>query len=105
MPQPYALSDNGKWGHYDDSRVSTDIDPKEVVSNAAYVLYYKRRDVEFETPEFEPPLPAIVQDHMDRTPSATLQILCLWTLWISMMIEQLLEALQVPTRPPLPWLA
>jgi ubiquitin carboxyl-terminal hydrolase 4/11/15 len=65
----YALSDDGKWCHYDDSRVSTDIDPKEVVSNAAYVLYYKRRDLVFETPEFEPPLPAIVQDYMERTPS------------------------------------
>lgn len=41
----YILSDDGKWCYYDDSRVSQEIDPKEVVSEAAYVLYYRRRDV------------------------------------------------------------
>jgi len=39
----YTLSDDGTWCNYDDSRVTTDIDPKEVVSEAAYVLYYRRR--------------------------------------------------------------
>ncbi len=41
----YTLSDDGVWCNYDDSRVTTDVDPKEVVSEAAYVLYYRRRDV------------------------------------------------------------
>jgi ubiquitin carboxyl-terminal hydrolase 4/11/15 len=39
----YTLSDDGIWCNYDDSRVTTDIDPNEVVSEAAYVLYYRRR--------------------------------------------------------------
>ena len=65
----YALSDDGSWCHYDDSRVSTNVDPKEVVSSAAYVLYYRRRDVVFDTPEFEQPFPAIVQDHVDHAPN------------------------------------
>jgi len=57
----YALNDDGTWGHYDDSRVSADVDVKEVVSSAAYVLYYRRRDIVFDTtPDFS--LPAIVQD-------------------------------------------
>ena len=41
----YTLSDDGTWCHYDDSRVTNDIDSKEVVSEAAYVLYYRRQDV------------------------------------------------------------
>ena len=41
----YTLSDDGVWCNYDDSRVTTDIDPKEVVSEAAYVLYYRRQDL------------------------------------------------------------
>lgn len=63
----YALSDDGTWCHYDDSRVATNVDPKEVVSSAAYVLYYRRRDLVFDTPEYEAPLPSIVQDHLDCT--------------------------------------
>lgn len=41
----YALNPNGAWSLYDDSRITMQIDPKEVVSPAAYVLYYRRRDV------------------------------------------------------------
>lgn len=41
----YTLSDDGTWCNYDDSHVTTDINPEEVVSPAAYVLYYRRRDV------------------------------------------------------------
>ena len=41
----YTLSDDGEWCNYDDSRVTTDIDPFDVVDEAAYVLYYRRRDV------------------------------------------------------------
>lgn len=67
----YAQSEDGVWCHFDDSRVSTNIEPKEVISSAAYVLYYKRRDVVFErrTPD-DFPVPAIVQDHMATTNSS-----------------------------------
>jgi len=41
----YTRSDDGTWCNYDDSRVTTNVDPAEVVSEAAYVLYYRRRDV------------------------------------------------------------
>merc|ERR1711924_118852 len=41
----YTLSDDGTWSNYDDSRVTTNVDPKEVVSEAAYVIYYRRRDL------------------------------------------------------------
>lgn len=41
----YALNDDGVWCNYDDSRVTSDVDPKEVISEAAYVLYYRRKDV------------------------------------------------------------
>jgi len=34
---------NGKWWDYNDSSV-TELKEDEVVSNAAYVLYYKRRN-------------------------------------------------------------
>lgn len=60
----FALSDEGTWTTFDDSRVTTEVDPKDVVSSAAYVLYYRRRDVELDGPdgEVDPPLPAIVQE-------------------------------------------
>jgi len=60
----FALSDEGTWSNFDDSRVTTDVDPKDVVSSAAYVLYYRRRDVVLDGPEGEvnPPVPAIVHD-------------------------------------------
>jgi len=54
------------WCHYDDSRVSTNVVPTDVVSNAAYVLNYKHRDVDLSTPELEVPLPSIIQDHQDQ---------------------------------------
>jgi ubiquitin carboxyl-terminal hydrolase 4/11 len=66
----YALNDGGVWCHYDDSRISSNVDPSEVVSQAAYVLYYRRRDVpvgqDFEftvsTPEPIVRPPMIIQD-------------------------------------------
>lgn len=60
----YAMSTDGVWCHFDDSRVTTNIDPSEVVSSAAYVLYYRRRDVVFDGKDLECPLPAVV---MGRT--------------------------------------
>jgi len=52
----YGLNDDGTWGHYDDSRVSSNVDPKDVVSSAAYVLYYRRRDIVCDsTPDFSTP--------------------------------------------------
>lgn len=41
----YCLNENGIWCHYDDSRITSHVDPKEVVSDAAYVLYYRRKDI------------------------------------------------------------
>ena len=41
----YARSDDGVWCNFDDSRVTTRVDESEVVSSAAYCLYYKRKDV------------------------------------------------------------
>jgi len=42
----HALNDDGVWCYYDDSRVSVNVDPKEAVTDAAYVLYYRRRDLD-----------------------------------------------------------
>lgn len=58
----YAMSDDGVWCHFDDSRVTTGIDPKDVVSNAAYVLYYRRRDLALSQTPSKLPMPAIVGD-------------------------------------------
>jgi hypothetical protein len=64
----YAMNDGGVWCHYDDSRITENVDPKEVVSEAAYCLYYRRRDVpvgqEFEINLQTPPMqsPMIIQD-------------------------------------------
>jgi hypothetical protein len=41
----YARADNGVWCNFDDSRVTSGVDEREVVSSAAYCLFYKRRDV------------------------------------------------------------
>lgn len=43
----YAKGDDGTWCNFDDSRVTTGVDESEVVSSAAYCLYYKRKDVVF----------------------------------------------------------
>lgn len=36
---------NGSWFYFDDSRVSEVKDENEVISSAAYVLFYRRRDI------------------------------------------------------------
>ena len=41
----HCLNNDGSWCYYDDSRITTNVDPKEVISDAAYVLYYRRKDV------------------------------------------------------------
>jgi hypothetical protein len=41
----YAKDDDGKWCNFDDSRVTEDVNESDIVSAAAYCLYYKRRDV------------------------------------------------------------
>ena len=41
----HAVNDDGSWCYYDDSRITTNVDPQEAVSDAAYVLYYRRRDL------------------------------------------------------------
>ncbi|KAL7467546.1 hypothetical protein ACHAXS_007788 [Conticribra weissflogii] len=44
----YARADDGTWSNFDDSRVTSEVDESEVVSPAAYCLYYKRKDVIFD---------------------------------------------------------
>ena len=41
----YAKDDDGKWCNFDDSRVTEGVSESDIVSAAAYCLYYKRRDV------------------------------------------------------------
>ena len=41
----YAKDDDGKWCNFDDSRVTEDVSESDIVSAAAYCLYYRRRDV------------------------------------------------------------
>ena len=68
----HALHNNGVWCYYDDTRISENVNPKDAVTKAAYVLYYRRRDVPVdlnfsistETPEFRP-APAIILEHSD----------------------------------------
>lgn len=63
----YALNDDGVWCHYDDSRITDHVDPKEVVSEAAYVVYYRRKDVVVKGDFLESiETPAIVADHFDK---------------------------------------
>ena len=45
----YARGDDGTWSNFDDSRVTPGVSESEVVSNAAYCLYYKRKDIVFNT--------------------------------------------------------
>lgn len=73
----HALNDDGVWCYYDDSRVTTDVDRSSIVSDAAYVLYYRRRDVpidqdfllKLQTPD--PPGPAIIADVPDSKVAST----------------------------------
>ena len=59
----YAQSD-GTWCNFDDGRVETDVDESQVVSSAAYVLYYRRRDLESHKTTPLPTTP-IFTDSMD----------------------------------------
>ncbi|KAL3786551.1 hypothetical protein HJC23_006801 [Cyclotella cryptica] len=45
----YARGDDGSWSNFDDSRVTPGVSESEVVSSAAYCLYYRRKDVVFNT--------------------------------------------------------
>jgi hypothetical protein len=45
----YAKGDDGTWCNFDDSRVTSGIDESEIISPAAYCLYYKRKDVSFDS--------------------------------------------------------
>ena len=60
------------WCIFDDSRVTTCVDESEVVSNAAYCLYYKRKDVVFDDNDY------VVEDNerkirMSKTTTPTKQ--------------------------------
>lgn len=41
----FAQNDDGEWCGFDDSRVTMGLSSNSIVTPAAYVLYYKRRDV------------------------------------------------------------
>ena len=57
----HCLHDDGVWCYYDDSRITENVDPKEVVTEAAYVLYYRRRDLPVSSPfELKVPTPELV---------------------------------------------
>jgi len=45
----YALNDNGEWCYFDDSGVTAEVEESEVISAAAYILYYRRRDVKIQS--------------------------------------------------------
>ncbi|CAB9501278.1 terminal hydrolase 4 [Seminavis robusta] len=62
----YALHDDGAWCYYDDSRISEDVPEKDVVSDAAYVVYYRRRDVPKDNFPEGLETPAIITDHVDK---------------------------------------
>jgi len=55
-------SDN-KWYRYDDSSVSETV-PSEIVSRAAYVLFYRRKDVPW--PAFDPSLDRVARAEDDK---------------------------------------
>jgi len=62
----YILADDGTWCHYDDTRVTSSLSPKEVITEAAYVLYYRRRDVEVgQDPILEGQSAAVVLDQSE----------------------------------------
>jgi ubiquitin carboxyl-terminal hydrolase 4/11/15 len=70
----HALHNNGVWCYYDDTRITTNVEPKDVVTEAAYVLYYRRRDVSVdmdfpiaaETQEFRASPPADILENTIR---------------------------------------
>jgi len=68
----YALNDDGEWSNFDDSRVTPNVDKNEVVSKAAYVLYYKRRDVTVDDDSWtKRALPSTVVCSRDSSPVTT----------------------------------
>jgi hypothetical protein len=65
----YALN-HGTWCYFDDSSVKEDVSEAEVVSNAAYVLYYRRRDITVPTVEREEITSTTILDDDDDKPAA-----------------------------------
>jgi hypothetical protein len=75
----YAINDDGVWCHYDDSRITSHISPSEVVSSAAYVLYYRRRDVPVDMEYIQkivssPPPPIMKQQQSSYNSPYTVQV-------------------------------
>ena len=63
----FILSDDGTWCDYDDSHITTNIDPERVVSSNAYVLYYRRQDVHVGQDTFDQaPILPMVCDRTDH---------------------------------------
>lgn len=68
----YALHDDGVWCYYDDTRITENVDPKDVVTDAAYCVYYRRKDIVFDGDFVEAVEgPAIVADHFDKKEDET----------------------------------
>jgi len=76
----YCKHDDGAWCYYDDSRITQNVEPKEVVTDAAYVLYYRRRDLprgqpfelKLPTPEAVTASPTLIlQDPLADSTAAT----------------------------------
>jgi Ubiquitin carboxyl-terminal hydrolase len=62
----FTLTDGGVWCHYDDETIMVDVDPSEVTSPAAYILYYRRRDVPAGL-DLDRPTPIPIPDLMTGT--------------------------------------
>ena len=75
----HCLHDDGVWCYYDDSRITQNVDPKEVVTDAAYVLYYRRRglpisppfELKVPTPEIVATGPALIEDPLADSTAAS----------------------------------
>ena len=64
----YILNDeNGTWSYYNDSNVTENVNPNDVVSAEAYVLYYRRKDV---------PVGQDKEYHFAPTPSPPPTMIC-----------------------------
>jgi len=71
----YALNDNGEWCYFDDSRVTTEVEESEVISAAAYVLYYRRRDVKIEDEAWSSrALPLVSKNVQDQNSSKNMDV-------------------------------
>lgn len=67
---------NGKWCYFDDCRV-TDADESDVVSSAAYVLYYKRRDLNIHSNDTQNAQIGVPDDSLKKESQSSTQMVTL----------------------------